>query len=223
MGTHNMLVVGEDPVYLSHLPMFMVPHDFQVLVQVTFADGGRDPQAEYVADRRQRESNVYTFSPEQFAITGLVEPAAKPARQSFRGGLFRGHLERGGVPLAEDVGVSVQQVVHFRRFERPGARPATLTYLLFGAGAALFLAHFITRPPDFDHVLSVTLGGRRPADEELARGLLVEFEGRRDTLAERVREGEQLTGTTGDPPVELQVEVDREFYLETGDLAQEMR
>jgi hypothetical protein len=223
MGTHNMLVVGEGPIYLSHLPMFMAPHDFQVLVQVAFADGDRDPQAEYVGDRRQRESNMYTFSPERFAITGLVEPAEKPARQSFRGGLFRGHLERGGAPLAEDVGVSVQQVVHFRRFERPGARPAALTYLLFGAGAALFLAHFITRPPDFDHVLSVTLGGRRPADEELARGLLVEFEERRDTVAERVREGEQLTGTTGDPPVELQVEVDREFYLETGDLAQEMR
>jgi hypothetical protein len=96
MGTHNMLVVGQGPIYLSHLPMFMAPHDFQVLVQVAFGDGGGDPQADHLADRQRRASNVYTFSPQRFAITGLVEPAANPALRSFRGDLFRGHLERGG-------------------------------------------------------------------------------------------------------------------------------
>jgi hypothetical protein len=31
-GVHGMLLFGEDVVYLSHLPMFMSPHNFQVLL-----------------------------------------------------------------------------------------------------------------------------------------------------------------------------------------------
>jgi hypothetical protein len=71
-------------------------------------------------------------------------------------------------------------------------------------------------------VLSVTLSGERPPDEELASGLLVAFEERRDSLDERVREGEQHTGTT-EGATNVQVDVDREFHLETGDLATDMR
>jgi hypothetical protein len=219
-GTHNMLVVGDGPIHLSHLPMFMAPHDFQVLAEVDFGD---DARAAYLDDRRQRSCNVYTFSPERFAITGLAEPVGNPALRSFRGDLFRGHLERGGSLIARDVGVSIQRLVHFRRFERPGGRPARLTYLLFGAGAARFLAHLVTRPPDFDHLLSVTLGDQRLDADQLARGVPVEFEGRRDSLDERVREGERLAGRAGSPAASLEVEVDREFYLETGDLAEDMR
>jgi len=42
-ATHNMLIVGEETVYLSHLPMFqekgepVMPHRYQAILEVTFA------------------------------------------------------------------------------------------------------------------------------------------------------------------------------------------
>ena len=37
-GTHGMLLFGEETLYLSHLPMFMSPHNFQVILAVTLND-----------------------------------------------------------------------------------------------------------------------------------------------------------------------------------------
>src|SRR5262245_14753518 len=63
-ATHNMLVVGEEIVYLSHLPMFQeegeppMPHRYQVILEVTFAK-----QASYVKDRQGHQTtNIYTLN-----------------------------------------------------------------------------------------------------------------------------------------------------------------
>mgnify|MGYP003693773227 CR=1 FL=1 len=37
-GTHGMLLFGDETLYLSHLPMFMSPHNFQVILAVTLND-----------------------------------------------------------------------------------------------------------------------------------------------------------------------------------------
>ena len=37
-GQHNMFVFGRDTVFLSHLPMFMEPHDAQLILEVTLGD-----------------------------------------------------------------------------------------------------------------------------------------------------------------------------------------
>src|SRR5881397_2772784 len=54
---HNMLVVGQDTVFLSHLPMFQgmnltktaftSPHRYQVILQGTFTQGGKNVQDVY--------------------------------------------------------------------------------------------------------------------------------------------------------------------------------
>jgi hypothetical protein len=57
LGVHNQMMVGEQAIYLSHLPMFMFspqrhPHNFQVILEVTLSGSG-DPQAIYADDRRK--------------------------------------------------------------------------------------------------------------------------------------------------------------------------
>ena len=44
IGHHGMLIVGEETIYVSHLPMWMAPHNFQVILEVTFR-GPDQPQA----------------------------------------------------------------------------------------------------------------------------------------------------------------------------------
>src|SRR5262249_36931179 len=59
-ATHNMLVVGQDTIFLSHLPMFegvnatedafTSPHRYQVILQAEFARGGKGVDDWYAGD-----------------------------------------------------------------------------------------------------------------------------------------------------------------------------
>src|SRR5215210_610404 len=84
LGVHGMLVFGgqrtEDafrsPVYASHLPMFMAPHDFQVILKVSGKAAGR--YGDFVA--HFGASEIYTFEPERFSIDEL-QPEARAMRR----------------------------------------------------------------------------------------------------------------------------------------------
>lgn len=225
-ATHNMLVVGEETVYLSHLPMFQeegqppMPHRYQAILEVTFAK-----QDGYVKDRREhRTTNIYTLNPEEFVLPELVssDPQRKPL-SSFRGKeIVRGHLEKGGVPILQDVEVSVKRVIHFREFDPKAKKPPQLEYLLFGKGQELFLAHLITAPPDFDQILAVKVTDHEFSDKELAKGIPVVFPETTNAAGSRLKEKQQIAGKIkvdkAPAPKTIQVEVNREFYFEEGEL-----
>jgi hypothetical protein len=224
--THNMLVVGEETVYLSHLPMFQekgeppMPHRYQAILEVTF-----EKQEGYVKDRREhRTTKIYTLNPEIFVLPELVsaDPQHKPRRSFKAKAVFRGHLEKDGVSILQDVEVRVQQVIHFREFDPNAKRSPQLEYVLFGKGQELFLAHLIAAPPDFDQILAVKVTGHQFTNEELAKGVPVVFPGTKDTTASRLKEKQRVAGEMkiGNVPApkKIQVEVNREFYLEEGEL-----
>jgi hypothetical protein len=225
--THNMLVVGEETVYLSHLPMFQeegrppMPHRYQAILEVTFAK-----QEGYAKDRREhRMTNIYTLTPEIFVLPELVslDPQHKPLRSFNAKAIFRGHLEReDGVPILQDVEVSVKRVVHFRKFDPQAQKAPQLEYLLFGQGQELFLAHVITAPPDFDQLLAVKVTDHEFPNEELAKGVPVAFPGTTNAPASRLREKQRVAGEmkvdNAPTPKTIQIEINREFYFEEGEL-----
>jgi len=53
-AVHGMLLVGTNALYVSHLPMFHAPHDYQALAEVALQDGAGDARARYVADKAAR-------------------------------------------------------------------------------------------------------------------------------------------------------------------------
>lgn len=241
-GTHNMLVVGERTVFLSHLPMFdglnrqktdfTSPHRYQVILEATFTDGKSDLTGVYTADRGKNQAvKMYTFNPAPFVLPNLDPFGGSPLR-SFRGNaVFRGHLERGGQSIIGDGGnpppaglfdVNVARVVHFHKFVPGGARPKQLQYILFGKGSETFLAHFISAPPDFDQIISVRVTGRQFADDELGRGIEIGFAGRANSAKTRIKETEKASAafvlSPGGVQKPLTVEVVREFYFEEGEL-----
>jgi len=240
-NTHNMMIVGEKTVYLSHLPMFVrkghpatfnSPHRFQVILEATFTDGSRDLTTDYFSDRARNPSvKMYTLNPAEFVLS-RVNPAGA-ALKKFRGNtVFRGHLERGGEPFIGFDGdtsppggvfdVNVKRVIHFRQFSPKATKPARLEYLLFGKGTELFLAHFITKPNDFDQIISVKLDGQPFTDEELAKGMHVTFSDRANTSGARAKESDNLSGqfqVVGGAPRTSSVAAVREFYFEESELA----
>jgi hypothetical protein len=225
-----MLVVGTEPVYLSHLPMFHPPHNFQVLLEVDLVKtDGSSAVDEYREDRESTGETLYTLEPEKFALREL--DAALPdssRRTSFKGTLYRGHFERGGREFLSDLTIDVVDVIYFHEFEAPAQGPPEvppqLEYLCFGKPERRFLAHLIRRPPSFDHVLTM-----RFVDDEVAKMSFpktpVEIPDREDGLEQRLREGVTVTGflyqavgPQGQHGFRAELSVEEELYLESGEL-----
>ena len=234
IGLHGMLIVGEEKIYVSHLPMWMAPHNFQVILEVTFS-GADQPQARYVADRKTTGTRLYTLSPsEEWDIRELAPtgPQRLPSRPSFGATIWRNHFEFHPVThpgqrflIAHDAEVHVENVVYFQELHPQGPGLQDLEYLLFGKGQELFLAHVITQPPDFDQVLSVRVGNHQFTDEDLLQGVRVVFPGRANTISSKIKEGEQLLGKArivgqdAAGSIDLTVGAGIELYFETEDLA----
>ena len=228
-NTHNMLIVGRESAFLSHLPMFTAPnfdspHRYQVILEAAFTKTGANPQVVYADDRRRNPSTkIYTLNPDEFVLPHLHAAGGQASVNSFGAKIFRGHLEKpGNRVIAEGVTVGVRNVVHFREFDTAAASPAKLEYILFGKGRELFLAHFIARPPDFDQVLSVSAAGRAFTDEELGKGMRVTFE-RPNTIAQRLSERQEAVGEVRDvkgtaAPLKVRFKAGTEFYFEEGEL-----
>jgi hypothetical protein len=149
-----------------------------------------------------------------------------PPRRSFRGTLFRGHLERGGVPLDRltNVEVTIKRVVYAKEIGSGAglAKSDTLDYILFGTASELFLAHRIAQPPDFDQLVGARVSGHAFTTEELGRGVSVKLSDRPNTPDRRLRAKDkvavqgQVTGVQALLP--LTVEVTTEFYFEESEL-----
>ena len=223
-GRHNMVAFGHGTVFLSHLPMFMAPHDAQLLLEVTLEDANGSLQDVWSAERDEHpDERLYTMRPEEFALSTLYA-ADPPERDSFGATFFRGHLERDGevIPGLAEVKVRITDVVFAERFDRRG-KPEDLTYLVVGQGEELFLAHVIRQPPDFDQILAVRLGGPPPSESELKAGIRVDFPGRANTAAARLRDGETATArghvTGAHRFLDLELVEVRELYFEEGELA----
>jgi hypothetical protein len=223
---HNMMVIGEKSVYLSHLPMFMEPHNFQVILEATFTSGGRNVQELYTKDRQTHpQTKMYSLSPtDSFELTALFTPTPPP-RKSFKGTVIRGHLERKGNAVIRglsNVDVSIKRVVYAQELGEGFDKSDTLRYFLFGTRQELFLAHVVAAPPDFDQLLSVKIKNP-PTDEELKRGVSVEMLDRPNIATRRLREGEKVTArghvTGAHQFLQLEIQAVTEFYFEEGELA----
>lgn len=146
-GSHGMLVVGTDVVYLSHLPMFHVPHNYQLIFEAAL---DADVLAEYRRDSAAHADTYYTLVP-----TGRwVLPDTIVEGASFAADLYRGHFERGGTPIRQGLRVTVRRIVHFRRFDA-GRTPDPAQWIAFGRGREHFLAHRIEAAPDMDQVVQL--------------------------------------------------------------------
>jgi hypothetical protein len=230
-ATHNMLVFGDQTVFFSHLPMFdglnasgtdfVSPHRFQVILQAALT---AEQMATYAKDRQAHpDAQFYTLGPEQFVLTRLFEPNTAPQMTEFAATVFRGHLEaqpNHPVRGLDQVKVKIDRVVHGRKFDPRATKPDALEYLLFGRGSERFLAHAISMPPDFDHVLSVSVSPN-PADRDLEQVVHVSISDRKNVAAQRLRQGQRVDAMMrvgSGPPTKVQLEAGKRIYFEEGEL-----
>ena len=171
-----MMLVGEQGVYLSHLPMFNSEHRFQVITEATFDRGGNSLDQTYLKDRKTHpETRMYTVQPtDSFVLARLFsEETSTDHRNAFLGKVFRGHLERPGhkeIDGLQDIEIRITRVIYARELPPDDVSSDQLRYILFGKDGELFLAHQITKAPDFDQIVAVKINGHSFTENELSRG-----------------------------------------------------
>ena len=228
IGIHGMLLVGVGPIYLSHLPMFMPPHNYQVILKVTLEDEVTRKLGDFRA--HFGHDMLVTVRPEIFALRDLRAPGdgRPPPRTSFRANIVKGHFEHGGDTLSHAALVSVDDVMYFTELDLgaadPGEVPGDLRFLLFGdADHDLFLAHQIGHRPSFDQVLRIAAEGVHFTETEIDRQLRPEvtIPGRTDSPDMRLKAGDVVAAHSSSGvhfQNDLQVSVLAEIYLNEDEL-----
>jgi len=147
-ATHGMLIFGTNKIYASHLPIFHSPHNYQVILEL---DLDSIAKQKFVADQRSHpEFTAYTIEPEKFILPEMI---ANP--KPFTANIYRGHFERGGMMIAENVSVKIKQVIYFEKFDRDESKSPGADFILFGNSKEQFAAHHITNKPDFDQIIQI--------------------------------------------------------------------
>jgi hypothetical protein len=227
-GVHNMLVIGEKAMFLSHLPMFASEHRYQIIFEVKLQQSGRNMTQAYLDDRSTHpESRMYTLEPSDFFILSRLMSKNEPAvhRNSFNARVFRGHLEREPnqvISGLEKVQVDVQRVLYAAELSTKGLAPKELTYILFGKDNDLYMAHLIARVPDFDQIVGVKFPQRVFTAQELERGVMISLPGRVNVPTKRLKANESIEGHVkvagASQPFRVRLTVGKEFYFEEGEL-----
>jgi len=183
-NTHNMIVFGTKPIYVSHLPMYEHDvHRYQAIYEVTF---GEKADTDY--REKNKDAKIFGIGPlKKFTMPSLQKGSKFPAS------LFPGHPEQ--TQKIGTVDVEILKVVHFHTLSPgPGARPAWLTYFKAGTNEAgeSYLAHWLTTPTrgfetpadQFDQILRVK------SDEAIPEGSWVMVpQNNSDTASKRLTKG----------------------------------
>jgi hypothetical protein len=208
-SVHGMLFFGgvkSPAIYVSHLPIFHTPHDYQVLAEIEIPDDVRSAyQKSLKVNPRQ---TVYTLVPEVFV---LPEMLASP--RPFKADLYAGHFERGGKPISEKFTVSFKRIIYQKKFDPQEKRSETASYIVFGDASAQYAAHCITAKPDFDHVLSLRNVPIRTEVFKTQSYAICTFSQKNIPL----RTGNFMAESTVEP-TKMLLKVDKSLYLEFDDL-----
>lgn len=199
-GGHGMLFFGHgDSFYISHLPMFHSPHDYQAIVEVRMKP---DVKAKYQAEL-SRKGGYFTFNPDRT----FVLPKVIVEKQPISGTFFQGHFERGGNPFLEGE-LELVRVVFYKKISAKDKKPAKEKYIIFGDGKEYFMAHEIFQRPNVDEIIPL------PKNIKLNDSLKQDIKENGLTFMDDVEiDGNKVSSKN--QKIEFPYQ---EFYKETGDL-----
>ena len=206
---HGMVLMGHNPYYISHLPMFMSPHDYQAIFEVRLTGAGVSALAS------QPAGQLLTIAPSSFVLPQMAQDSGQ-----FTARIYSGHFERGGTEIASGVSFQIVRTVYFQKLRTNATRPTTARRILFGDSSQQFLAHEIVSPPDFDQIHPISVTDTRILNAMGQRShLLVESEQANQALPEG--SGSAISGRISSNPDLGNIPVGQAsapIYTEFGDL-----
>jgi len=200
-NNHGFSLLGKKSLVLSHIPMFMPPHQAQLFLEVTLAGSGKeDPTRIYLEDQAKTKTTNYVLVTDPIVLPNLAPHAAKRIT-SFTGKLFRGwpfNTPNDAPVVVEKLTVHVTRSIYFQDITK-GKLLTELTYLAFASPETEYLVHKLVqppdlakapKPPDFVQILSASC----MAADKIHDVKELYFPGVSNNLTHRLKAGQKATG-----------------------------
>lgn len=148
LAIHGMLLFGENTTYISHLPMFHVPHDYQLLAQVDLSDLTNSSTLAKWQQAKQT-SALFTIVPKPMDLTKVIDGTIT----FFPVDIYQGHFERGGTLIGPAIVTVKDQLIKSKIVKTNGP---SLDFLVFGQSGEYYLIHMIRGQPTYDAIYKAT-------------------------------------------------------------------
>ncbi|HYX37883.1 MAG TPA: hypothetical protein VE954_32670 [Oligoflexus sp.] len=151
-AVHGMVLFGDEQLYASHIPMFMIPHDWQALFKVTLKHTSADALELYkTVQAPGTPQAMFTLKPKPFLLPELLEGKIK----SFKASLYQGNFENKGKLLLTDIDVVVEKVLEVSHLHASNPPLASLHYFSLQVKGKSYLVHKISALNNFDQIVQV--------------------------------------------------------------------
>jgi len=160
-GTHGFLMLGTKNLYLCHLPMYtMAKHSFQTILEAEI----EAPDMEmYLRVRKEDPSRPIIVANDSEMI---LEELANS--KSFFGNISFANIN--GDPTGKVLGqtnVKVKKILLFNQLNiNSPDYPEHLEYYLFGTDSDWHLSHLLSKAPNFEQELDISISGIQPDNKE---------------------------------------------------------
>lgn len=171
---HGFVMMGTKELFLDHLPMFhMENHRYQVILKASLPPEAMNT---YITAREQQPDQAFILGNVESNLFTLPQVALGQI-DSFVADIFCGVPQdpTKDIPLIHNVTVKIDRIVHFRHFAEQFDYPNNLTYVLFGEGTEAFISHYLSKAPDFHHIMTLTEVPEWLDHELLEIGSLINF------------------------------------------------
>lgn len=161
-SNHGFLMLGMKNLYLCHLPMyFMAAHSFQSILEAEIEDS---IWKTYLKMKKENPSMPLIILSEYMDLEGLVNS------NSFLGQIFESN--ENGDPVGDPLGsskVTVKKKLLFEQlFNNSPEYPENLEYYIFGTNKDWHLSHYMSRAPNFEQELDISMLG---TDKDMENGI----------------------------------------------------
>lgn len=183
---HRFLILGRKQLFFYHLALYdpNSGHNYQAIIELDIQDDGQLREA-YLTDLEQHQDQRVFYSlscPVHFELPELKTGKTFPVilervvvnptgdKRDFQ------QIPVQGSTATIDVhcrGENAGQVFSFRKLSDI-PYPDKLTYLVFGAGDEIHIAHYLARPKNFDEVVDITASPIDPARLHQVPTLVIE-------------------------------------------------
>ncbi len=159
-GFHGMMLFGQSKSYVSHLPMFHAPHNFQAVFEVE-VDSSSEGGAAYKKLKLSSGPDQFSLAPsENFHLKKMIDGEI----QEFEADVYKGHFEKQGAVNLGTAKIKVIKKIFSKDIsgESHGAkRWIAQKYFIFGEMGSktpeLYAIHEVTSKPSYDAIFEVGL------------------------------------------------------------------
>jgi hypothetical protein len=151
---HGFLMLGKNSLYLCHLPMYhMSAHSYQTILEAEI----EGPEMEnYLKIKKENPAKpIIILNESSMLLEKLVNSS------SFVGPIHFAN-ENGdpvGKPISE-TRVNIKKILLFNQLNKKSPDyPEKLEYYLFGTNSDWHLSHFLSKAPNFEQELDISISG----------------------------------------------------------------